>query len=622
MPAARSLLFGFLLVASSVTASWAAPEIASTNDNRTPAGTLQKGVLTLRLEARMGEIHPDGPDQPAALVKAFAEEGGPLQVPAPLIRVREGTEIHASIRNRLGETMFVHGLYPRLAPTSATGEVVAVPAGEVREVRFVAGAPGTYFYWAAPTANDPIQQRPGTDTQLSGALIVDPRGETPAADRVFVFTTWTKERNLTLNGVVRFLINGASWPRTERLTYGVGETVHMRLVNVGGAVHPMHLHGFYFNIDSRGDELTDLVYPPGSSHFANTERLVPGGTFSLTWIPTRPGNWLFHCHDTVHLQRRRSMDGEPFQPPHADHEINHAMEMMAGPVIGITVRPSNANASVAEPTARRQLRLIASVDSGGTATEPAYGFALEDRGRTVPAGPPYLPGPTIVLAKGEPVAITVENRLPEATAVHWHGIELESYYDGVAGFAGDPGRIAPAIAPASTFEARFTPPRSGTFIYHAHVDEVRQQQAGLSGALIVIDSLESYDASHDIVLLMSAPRLIADDNVVLINGTPTPAAREMRVGERYRLRLINVHTSRPNVFMRLFREGALTTWRPVAKDGRDLPADQTADVPSEVQVGNGETYDFEFAPVAAGQHLFEIKGQGGRLLASMTIDVR
>ena len=447
MPAARSLAFGLLLVASSITSVWAAPEIASTNDNRTPAGMLQGAVLTLHLEARMGEIYPDGRDQPGALVKSFAVEGGPLQVPAPLIRVPEGTQIRASIRNRLDEPMFLHGLYSRPGPTPATDDVVSVPPGEVRDVRFVAGAPGTYFYWAAPTANDPIQLRPGTDTQLSGAFIVDPRGGAPIADRVFVFTTWTKERNLTPNGVVRFLINGASWPRTERLAHDVGETVHMRLVNVGGAVHPMHLHGFYFNIDSRGDERSDLIYPPGSSHFANTERLVPGRTFSLTWVPTRPGNWLFHCHDTVHIQRRRTMDGQPVQRPHADHEINHAMEMMSGPVIGITVRPSNTNAPAAESGARRQLRLIAREDSGGTPAEPAYGFSLEDRGGTTPAGPPYLPGPTILLKKDEPVTIAVENRLPEATAVHWHGIELESYYDGVAGFAGSTGRIAPAIAP-------------------------------------------------------------------------------------------------------------------------------------------------------------------------------
>ena len=87
----------------------------------------------------------------------------------------------------------------------------------------------------------------------------------------------------------------------------------------------------------------------------------------------------------------------------------------------------------------------------------------------------------------------------------------------------------------------------------------------------------------------------------------------MRVGERYRMRLINVHTSRPNVFMRLFREAALAAWRPIAKDGRDLSPNQTMVVASVVQVGNGETYDFEFVPVAAGQHLFEMsKGRAVR----------
>jgi FtsP/CotA-like multicopper oxidase with cupredoxin domain len=30
------------------------------------------------------------------------------------------------------------------------------------------------------------------------------------------------------------------------------------------------------------------------------------------------------------------------------------------------------------------------------------------------------------------VEITIMNQLHESTTVHWHGMELESYYDGVA----------------------------------------------------------------------------------------------------------------------------------------------------------------------------------------------
>jgi FtsP/CotA-like multicopper oxidase with cupredoxin domain len=69
-----------------------------------------------------------------------------------------------------------------------------------------------------------------------------------------------------------------------------------------------------------------------------------------------------------------------------------------------------------------------------------------------------------------------------------HGIELESYYDGVAGFSGSGTHSAPTIAPGDSSEARFTPPRSGTFMYHSHVNEVRQHAAGLVGSLIVRDT--------------------------------------------------------------------------------------------------------------------------------------
>ena len=48
-------------------------------------------------------------------------------------------------------------------------------------------------------------------------------------------------------------------------------------------------------------------------------------------------------------------------------------------------------------------------------------------------------------------------------------------------------RLAPLIAPSDSFEARFTPPRSGTFIYHSHVDEQRHHRAGLAGAIVVRD---------------------------------------------------------------------------------------------------------------------------------------
>jgi FtsP/CotA-like multicopper oxidase with cupredoxin domain len=553
-------------------------------------------------------------------VRAFAESGGPLQVPAPLIRVTEGTRIRAIVRNTLDEPLFLHGLYSRPGKPSA---VEAVQPGETREITFVAGAPGTYYYWASPDASIPMTLRRGRDTQLGGAFVVDPPGAA-ADDRVLLIGGWTNDLLGNPETVrVRIVINGRSWPHTERLTYRVGDTVKMRLINAGGAVHPMHLHGFYFNVDSRGTESENIVYAAGSSpRMVVTERLAPGQTFALTWKPTRPGNWLFHCHDNIHLDYGGNLDGTPRAPKAHQHGGNHALEMMAGPVMGITVTGASSEPGTPANAKRRQLRLTARVDAGGTPEDPAFGYMLDDGARSTPSAPPYLPGPIVLLKRNEPVTIKVVNELPEPTSVHWHGIELESYYDGVADFAGDASRTAPAIAPGSSFDAHFTPPRSGTFIYHTHLDDTRQQRAGLSGALLVVDDPAAYDPSHDLVMLVTVPRKRADGGVVLLNGSSTPAPREFRVGERYRLRFINVHTARPSMRMRLLQDSTLLRWRAIAKDGMDLPADQAIEQPSEVQMGNGETYDFEFTPTAAGDLRLDITTGNMVLLTTMGVRVR
>ena len=163
---------------------------------------------------------------------------------------------------------------------------------------------------------------------------------------------------------------------------------------------------------------------------------------------------------------------------------------------------------------------------------------------------------------------------------------------------------------------------SGTFIYHTHVDEMRQQQAGLNGALIVVDDPAGYDRTHDIVLLVSVPRKNVDSGMVYLNGSTTPAPLDMKVGERYRLRFINIHVFRPSMRMRLLRGDTLLAWRAIAKDGMDLPPDQAQTGPSEIQMGNGETYHFEFSPNAAGDLRLDISSAAGVLLATMPVHVK
>jgi FtsP/CotA-like multicopper oxidase with cupredoxin domain len=604
------------------TSPTASTELVVANDNRIPAGALANSTLTVRLEARLGQWHPDGDSSPGVAVKAFSANGGPLHVPGPLIRVRQGTTVRASVRNGTREPLAVHGLYSRPGSDSDVASPLVVAPDETREVTFLASTPGMYYYWGATDAATTLAQRLSRDTQLTGAFVVDAAEPTPP-DRVIVFSTYTDDLPAgTPERVFRYAMNGVSWPHTERLTYNVGDTVRMRLANVGNAVHPMHLHGFYFNVDTRGDERQETVLPTGSPRLVVTERLAPGQTFSLTWKPTRPGNWLFHCHDTVHVVPQLPFDRSGAASPIIAHNHEGSMDhMMAGPVMGIAVN-GRSTERVSSIGRRRHLHLVARVDEGGTPAEPSFGYTLHEGRNMSPPSPPYLPGAPILLKRAQPVLITVDNRLPEPTSVHWHGIELESYYDGVPGFAGQGRRLAPAVAPGKTFEARFTPPRSGTFIYHTHVDDVRQLRAGLSGALLVLDDPSSYDPVHDWVMLVTVPRKAVDANKVLLNGTTTPAAREMRVGERYRLRFINIHLNRPGMRMRLLDGENLVRWRIVAKDGMDLATDQLRDGTSEIQMGNGETYDAEFVPTRAGELRLDITNAIGGLLTSMPIHVR
>ncbi|HJR58631.1 MAG TPA: multicopper oxidase domain-containing protein [Vicinamibacterales bacterium] len=90
--------------------------------------------------------------------------------------------------------------------------------------------------------------------------------------------------------------------------------------------------------------------------------------------------------------------------------------------------------------------------------------------------------------------------------MHWHGIELESYYDGVPGLSGSGQRLLAPIEPGGSFVADFTPPRAGTFIYHSHFDDLKQLSSGLYGPLIVLPPGETFDPDTDRVLVISTGR--------------------------------------------------------------------------------------------------------------------
>jgi FtsP/CotA-like multicopper oxidase with cupredoxin domain len=597
------------------------------NRNLSPGGQLRDGIFTIRLEIREGDWFPEAETGPSVAVQAFAEEGRGLQIPGPLIRVPEGTEVRATVRNTLAKgTARLYGLHGR---PGGDKKPLEIPAGESRDVRFKLTAPGTYHYWAT-TTDVPLARRFFADTQLSGALIVDPPGEV-VADRVFVIGVWLDmgvRGPSPRNGQSIAVINGKAWPHTERLTYTAGEPVRWRWINGSYDAHPMHLHGAYFRVRSQGDGDVDVALPDDKQWLAATERIPPGSTRSIALLLEREGRWLFHCHMLMHMSAEyRHLEpivpGAGLRPAVAVHHANDDSSGMTGLVLGLTVLPGTRSPSPAASTVpARKLTLLARERPATDRIPAATVFQLQEGSQAPPLEAATVPGPALVLKQGEPVEITVVNQLREPTAVHWHGIEIDSYHDGVPGWGGSGAQVTPPVEPGRSFVARFTPPRAGTFIYHTHWHNFLQLTGGLYGPLLVLRPDQKFDPETDIPLVIGIGGALDLKSPVLLNGNAQPEPLRLKAGVKYRLRFINITTNGNGLEVSLLGGSSPARWRAVAKDGEDLPPAQAIEREAQLTIGVGETYDFEFAPTTKGDLRLEVVRPFNRTWTVVEVQVR
>ena len=596
----------FASICSSASAAQQPPiPVIVANDNRTPAGNLKDGFLSLRLELRQARWYAEAADGVYEDGYAFAEQGHPPQSPGPLLRVPQHTRVHASIHNLLPLAAKIYGLHSH---PGNPDEAVRLDTGETREVVFDAGNAGTYMYWATTSSAhfDSAEERQGEETLLAGAFIVDPPGARED-DRVFVIVDWDK--GASGEGFI-LAINGKSWPETERLAYTTGEPVHWRIINATSVAHAMHLHGFFFIVDGVGDPAHFVRYPELQRRKAVTEGIDPGHSFDMTWIPDREGNWLFHCHMVQHMSPQRPLHPANSKLSGDGPEHDHGAAM-GGMIIGITVTPNSGKpVAHSEPQNARKLQLVISENAGKI---PLYRLDLNDP--AVPQKPdaekqPALLGPPIILVRGEPVEIEVKNQSSTPTAIHWHGMELESYYDGVPGWSGSGQQITPAIAPGAAFVVRFTPPRAGTFIYHSHWHDETPILNGLYGPLIVLEPGQKLDPDGDHTFLFSLGNYPPLGYMMLINGQPGPDPLSLHVGKRYRFRLINITDEGADLRVRLLSKNEPVSWRVIARDGADLPSTQVVASQADMGLTVGSTCDVEVTLEHTGLSELQISSEG------------
>jgi manganese oxidase len=609
------------------------------NPNTMSAGMLHDGVLTVALEAK-ASLWRFSDTRPPMTVAAFSEQGKSPLMPGPLLRVPVGTHLRLTIRNSLDKPLTfiipaaVHGTPDRI---TAMDSVIIAP-NSVDTLSARAMTPGSYVYRGTlPDGASKISHIAGV---LAGTIVVDSAGMTShPTDRLFVImatedsvssacddtTSGDRARALSECRGRRFLytINGAQWPSTDRIHTTVGDSLHWRVVNASAQDHPMHLHGFYYRVDALSGPLIDSTSRPARGQLVVTQLLTPLASMSMTWSPERPGDWLFHCHFALH-NTPYAMIAMPGDPDMRD---------MAGLVIGVIVAPRPGAVAANRPSQERHLRLVAEESPATAGAVPRMSFVLEEGGRRVDTHTDW--SPELDLQRGEPVAITIVNHMAEPTSVHWHGVEVEdSYADGAAGFSGAGTHLAPAIAPGDSFVAHFTPPRAGTFMYHAHVDEMREELAGLEGALIVHERGVAANSDDHVIFLKGQPR--DSEHPIEIDGTANPDTIVLHVGHPARFRLINLSTTagtaaplfwlteRLDSVAAIARDTMLVRWHPLAKDAFDLPASARAARIAEQIVSLGETYDAEYTPTGPGILRLEVRGATGNhgLLIRVPIRVK
>ncbi|MBS63130.1 MAG: copper oxidase [Salinisphaera sp.] len=171
------------------------------------------------------------------------------------------------------------------------------------------------------------------------------------------------------------------------------------------------------------------------------------------------------------------------------------------------------------------------------------------------------PGPLIRLRRGQRIRARLENRLPEDTTVHWHGLHVPPNVDGQPRLPIKPGESATVAFDVDD--------RAGLYWYHPHPHGPNggrvgfQSYAGLAGPLIIEDETEralDLPVGEQEMVLVLQDRSFAGDNEltfvggmgsmmrgflgnrVLVNGRP-PETREIGP-QPYRLRILNGSNAR------------------------------------------------------------------------------
>jgi blue copper oxidase len=182
------------------------------------------------------------------------------------------------------------------------------------------------------------------------------------------------------------------------------------------------------------------------------------------------------------------------------------------------------------------------------------GRLIKGPAETLTASPDSYLGPTFRVRPGQRVRVRFENALPEASLVHWHGLDVAQENDGHPRYAVEPGG-------SRVYDFQVTD-RPATYWYHPHPHQrtAPQVYAGLAGLFIVSDGQDGARGlpapAFELPLVLQDRVLGADGQLIyqpnpmmgflgdrmFVNGRETPHF-EVKEGT-YRLRVLNGSNAR------------------------------------------------------------------------------
>jgi len=224
------------------------------------------------------------------------------QSPGPTLECVEGDKVRIFVTNKLPEhtTIHWHGI---LLPNGMDGvgglTQKQIPVGKTYVYEFEMKKSGTFMYH--PHADEMVQMAMG----MMGFLVVHPKN--PAlmrVDRDFVFLINAFDiepgaytpKIATMTDFNLWAWNSRVFPGIAPLVVRKGDRVRIRIGNLTMTNHPIHLHGYDFEVTG-----TDGGWVPKGARWPEvTVDVAVGQMRAIEFIADEPGDWAFHCHKSHH----------------------------------------------------------------------------------------------------------------------------------------------------------------------------------------------------------------------------------------------------------------------------------------------------------------------------------